>query len=106
MSNFETIKSQALAIARREQHERAGREKKEGFTMTLFDAASLPAPRPGKSALRAWAELAAPQITIKEWEKIAWHCADMVKPFDGNLISFFETAFEGLRLRDCGRVFA
>jgi hypothetical protein len=106
ITDFETIKSQALAIARREQHERARLEKKEGITATWFDAASLPPPRPGRSALRSWAELAAALITFDEWEKIVWHCADTVKPFDGDLVSFFETAFEGFRLKDGGRIFA
>lgn len=106
ITDFETIKCQALAIARREQHERASQEKKTGITATRFDASSLPPPRPGKTALRAWAELAAPLITFDEWEQLAWHCADSVKPFDGDLIGFFERAFEGLALKDGGRVWA
>jgi hypothetical protein len=107
MTPFETVKTQAVQIARREQYQRATAEQKTApITATQFDAASLPSPRPGKSPLRAWAELAAPLITFGEWETIAWHCADTVKPFEGDLIRFFETAFEGLELRDGARVFA
>jgi hypothetical protein len=107
MTPFDTVKAHALAIAEREQHRRATAEKKDKpLTATWFDAASLPSSPPGKSALRAWAELAAPLVTYEEWAAIAWHCADTVKPFDGDLVSFFETAFEGLTLRDGGRMWA
>lgn len=106
MTNFETIKKQAVAIMLREKHERDTRETAETPTLIMYSAADIPPPPPGKRAVKAWAELAAPQITFDEWSDIAYHCADTVKPFRGCVISFMECAFDGLQMKDGSRVWA
>jgi hypothetical protein len=100
---FEAVKRQAVAIATQE----AQRRKKEAenrpptTTLKFMRASDFTGPiPPRKQPLRAWAELAAPLITEDEWQEIVWHCHDRLPAFDGDMIRFFENAFEGLHLKD------
>jgi hypothetical protein len=105
MTNFETIKKQALGIARHENERRRLTSKSNELKFTAFDMTTY-SPPVGKKPVRAWAELAAPQITFDQWSDIAYHCADTVKPFRGCVISFMECAFDGLQMKDGSRVWA
>lgn len=101
--NFEKIKKQAVAIVRQEQKSRddAAARAVDQPPLRFFKASEFVGePSPRKQPLRAWAELAAEHITEPEWQEMVWHCADTVQPFKGDVISFFESAFEGVKLKD------
>jgi hypothetical protein len=96
---LEVVKRQTLDIARQEAERRRELPQASFKVIDFREVMSKPIP-PRKQPLRAWAELAAPLIDKSEWDDIVYFCDDEVRPFRGNVIRFFETAFESLRLKD------
>lgn len=102
---FYAIRDQAVGIAQEETSRRLERRKHAQPVdldvmfkpWSLIDPASIP--RRPMTARRAWAIHVAPQITDAEWDEIVWHVHDTVN-FAGSSISFFESMFDGLRLKD------
>lgn len=87
------IREQAFDIARRERDARhaAGRVGQLAH---------------GTKPYREWAVAVAPRITDDEFEDLVFDADKAVPDFPGDVIRFFERAFEGLRLRDGSLVVA
>jgi hypothetical protein len=118
---IEQITDEAIQIARYVSEMRSRRPPKPSTdrfkTFTLFEMANMEIPPKGlpskdadcasayKAALHFWAAQVAPRITFKQWEDIVERAYYEVPDFNGDVIRFFETLFEGRRLRDGNRVY-
>jgi hypothetical protein len=98
-SAFETIKQQAIGIAARENERRINNPVEPFKMMTSAEFVRDYTNPVGMKPIKAWAQLAAPMVSFDEWSDIVDHCDEHIT-FKGDVVRFFETAFEGLRTAD------